>query len=164
MNTSTPTRSHTRIDSPLGPLTLVATDGVLSGLYFAEHRHAPDPSLFGVADPMSFRLVIAELQRYFAGELTEFTVAMAPAGTPFQRQVWAQLRRIGYGDRISYAELADRVGNPAAVRAVAAANGRNPISIIVPCHRVVGSDGSLTGYAGGLTGKQFLLDLESAAR
>lgn len=164
MNTSTPTRSHTRIDSPLGPLTLVATDGVLSGLYFAEHRHTPDPSLFGVADPGSFRLVIAELQGYFAGELTEFTVAVAPAGTPFQRQVWEQLRRIGYGDRISYAELADRVGNPAAVRAVAAANGRNPISIIVPCHRVVGSDGSLTGYAGGLTGKQFLLDLESAAR
>lgn len=155
------TTTHTRFDSPIGPLTLVAHAGVLSGLYFPDHRHGPSPTTFGVADSRPFAAVVDELTAYFAGELTEFTVPIAPVGSSFQQQVWTLLRRIGYGERISYAELARRIGNPAAIRAVAAANGRNPISIVVPCHRVVGSDGSLTGYAGGLDSKRFLLELEA---
>jgi len=102
----------------------------------------------------------AEVGAYFAGELREFRVPIAPQGTPFQREVWRGLREIPYGVTASYAELADRLGRPKAVRAIAQANGRNPVAIIVPCHRVIGSDGSLTGYGGGLWRKKRLLELE----
>ena len=105
--------------------------------------------------------MIEALQRYFAGELFEFQLPLAPEGTPFQQRVWQELRRIPYGETISYLELAKRVGDPKSVRAVGRANGANPIAVVVPCHRVIGADGSLTGYAGGLEKKRALLALEA---
>ena len=103
---------------------------------------------------------IAEVDEYFALERTEFTVPLAPEGTPFQHEVWKALRAIPFGETRSYLDVANAIGKPKAVRAVGAANGRNPLGIIVPCHRVIGADGSLTGYAGGMERKKFLLDLE----
>jgi methylated-DNA-[protein]-cysteine S-methyltransferase len=153
-------RTHTVVDSPVGPLTLVASDGVLAGLFMDEQRHRPPEEIFGVPDPTGFEAAAAELEAYFAGELTEFTVPTTLSGTPFQRSVWAALRQIPHGETVSYGQLADRIGKPMAVRAVGHANGRNPISIIVPCHRVVGADGGLTGYGGGVERKRFLLDFE----
>lgn len=153
---------HTVTDSPYGPLTLVATDGVLSGLYMAEQRHRPLEETFGVPDPRPFTETLGQLAAYFDGELTEFDLPLRLNGTPFQRGVWAQLQRIPYGETRSYGELADALGKPAASRAVGLANGKNPISIIVPCHRVIGSTGSLIGYGGGLDRKQRLLAFEGA--
>jgi methylated-DNA-[protein]-cysteine S-methyltransferase len=153
-------KQHTVIDSPYGPLTLVATDGVLSGLYMTDQRHRPPEETFGEPDDMPFGEAIEELRAYFAGELKEFSVRLRLDGTPFQRSVWEQLRKIPYGETRSYGELADALGNPKASRAVGLANGKNPLGIIVPCHRVVGADGSLTGYGGGLERKQRLLDFE----
>lgn len=153
-------RTHKVVDSPVGPLTLVAADGLLAGLFMDEQRHRPPEEIFGVPDPSGLEAVAAELEAYFAGELTEFTAPLATEGTPFQRTVWAALRQIPYGETVSYGQLADDIGRPRAVRAVGLANGRNPISIIVPCHRVVGADGSLTGYGGGIERKRFLLDFE----
>ncbi|GHH36039.1 methylated-DNA--[protein]-cysteine S-methyltransferase [Streptomyces candidus] len=152
---------HTVVDSPYGPLTLVATDGVLSGLYMADQRHRPAEESFGVPDPEPFPEVIEQLDAYFAGELREFTVPVRLHGTPFQRGVWEQLQRIPYGETRSYGQLADRLGKSGASRAVGLANGKNPVGIIVPCHRVIGSTGSLTGYGGGLDRKQRLLAFES---
>ena len=103
-----------------------------------------------------------QLEEYFAGERRAFDLPVAPAGTPFQQRVWEELQRIGYGETITYAELAARIGRPTAIRAAGAANGANPVSIIIPCHRVIGSDGSLTGYGGGLEAKRLLLELERA--
>lgn len=154
---------HTVVESPVGPLTLVRTPDGLSGLYMHEQRHLPDRQRFGPRADDGFGEVTAQLAEYFAGDRTAFTVTLAPAGTAFQQRVWAALRTIPYGDTWTYLQLAEHLGNPAAIRAVAAANGRNPVGIIVPCHRVIGSDGSLTGYAGGLDRKRFLLDLEGAA-
>ncbi|MGA6222342.1 methylated-DNA--[protein]-cysteine S-methyltransferase [Streptomyces umbrinus] len=153
-------KQHTVIDSPYGPLTLVATDGVLSGLYMTDQRHRPPEETFGDPDDTPFTETIDELRAYFAGELKEFTVQLHLDGTPFQRSVWAQLRKIPYGETRSYGELADALGNPNASRAVGLANGKNPLGIIVPCHRVVGANGSLTGYGGGLERKRQLLDFE----
>ncbi len=155
-------RSHTVVDSPCGPLTLVAEGGALCGLYMTEQRHLPDFSTFGDPDPDAeiFMRAAAELKEYFAGQRREFTVPIAFRGTPFQQTVWTALRGIPYGETISYGELADRLGNPTASRAVGLANGKNPVSIIVPCHRVVGASGSLTGYGGGLERKRYLLDFE----
>ncbi|WP_323379318.1 methylated-DNA--[protein]-cysteine S-methyltransferase [Streptomyces durbertensis] len=153
-------RTHTVVDSPIGPLTLVATEGVLSAVYMSEHRHRPPVETFGRPDAAAFERVTAELAEYFAGERTEFSVPVRAAGTEFQRTVWAELRKIPYGRTITYGELAARIGRPSAARAVGAANGRNPVSVIVPCHRVVGGGGSLTGYAGGLARKERLLALE----
>ncbi|MCP2333891.1 methylated-DNA--[protein]-cysteine S-methyltransferase [Actinoalloteichus caeruleus] len=153
-------RTHTVVDSPIGALTLVATDGVLAGVYMEEHRHRPDGDTFGTRDETGFDLVAQQLAEYFAGRRTDFDLPLAPHGTPFQQQVWAQLRAIPYGETVSYGELAARMGRPSASRAVGLANGRNPISVIVPCHRVVGSAGGLTGYAGGVERKRTLLDLE----
>ncbi|NMM89355.1 cysteine methyltransferase [Rhodococcus sp. SRB_17] len=155
------TRTHTVTESPIGPLTLVASANGLCGLYMAEHRHKPDESTFGDSAPANFGEVEAQLAEYFSGERTEFTVPLDPSGTEFQHRVWAALRTIPYGQTWTYLDLAQTLGNPLAVRAVAAANGKNPISIIVPCHRVVGSDGSLTGFAGGLDRKRYLLERES---
>jgi len=154
-------KQHTVTDSPYGLLTLVAEDGVLCGLYMTEQRHRPAAETFGARDDSLFAAVEEELQAYFSGELKEFTVELHLHGTPFQRTVWEQLRKIPYGETRTYGELAQALGNPSASRAVGLANGKNPIGIIVPCHRVVGADGSLTGYGGGLARKQRLLDFES---
>ncbi|MGW5638797.1 methylated-DNA--[protein]-cysteine S-methyltransferase [Streptomyces sp. NPDC003832] len=156
-------RRHSVTDSPYGPLTLVADDGVLCGLYMTEQRHRPAEETFGARDDTLFADAEEQLEGYFAGELTEFTLELRLHGTPFQRTVWDQLRRIPYGETRSYGQLADALGKPAASRAVGLANGKNPIGIIVPCHRVVGADGGLTGYGGGLDRKRRLLDLERAA-
>ena len=156
-------KRHTVIDSPYGPLTLVATDGTLSGLYMTDQRHRPAQETFGVRDDRPFGAAVDQLEAYFKGELKEFTVELHLDGTPFQRSVWQQLVRIPYGETRTYGELADALGNPGASRAVGLANGKNPIGIVVPCHRVVGSDGSLTGYGGGLERKQRLLDFERGA-
>ncbi|MFC8519178.1 methylated-DNA--[protein]-cysteine S-methyltransferase [Streptomyces sp. NPDC057257] len=155
-------KQHTVIDSPYGPLTLVAEDGLLCGLYMTEQRHRPPEETFGGRDESLFAEAEEQLEAYFKGELTEFTLQLSLNGTPFQRTVWDQLRRIPYGETRTYGQLADALGKPAASRAVGLANGRNPIGIIVPCHRVVGANGSLTGYGGGLARKQQLLDFESA--
>jgi methylated-DNA-[protein]-cysteine S-methyltransferase len=146
-------------------LTLVAEGGALCGLYMVDQRHRPHELTFGAPDPGAavFDRAEAELKEYWAGQRREFEVPLAFAGTPFQQLVWAELRKIPYGTTISYGQLADRLGNPAASRAVGLANGKNPIGIIVPCHRVVGSNGSLTGYGGGLERKRYLLDFEQGA-
>ncbi|GAA2618507.1 methylated-DNA--[protein]-cysteine S-methyltransferase [Actinomadura fulvescens] len=170
MTTKTHTghRTHAVLESPYGPLTMVATDGVLSGLYMNLQRHRPAEELFGDREPdhrtPPFGPVVEQLEAYFAGELTEFDLPLALRGTPFQRTVWQALQEIPYGETISYGQLAQRIGKPSASRAVGLANGKNPISIIVPCHRVVGSAGSLTGYGGGLERKRRLLDFERDVR
>ncbi|AZP23614.1 methylated-DNA--[protein]-cysteine S-methyltransferase [Streptomyces aquilus] len=156
-------KQHTVLDSPYGPLTLVATDGILSNLYMTDQRHRPAQETFGVRDDRPFGEAIDQLEAYFASELKEFTLELHLHGTPFQRSVWEQLLRIPYGETRSYGDLAAALGNPGASRAVGLANGKNPVSIIVPCHRVVGSNGSLTGYGGGLERKQRLLDFERGA-
>ncbi|WP_406471934.1 methylated-DNA--[protein]-cysteine S-methyltransferase [Streptomyces sp. NBC_01615] len=156
-------KQHTVIDSPYGPLTLVADDGVLCGLYMVGQRHRPQEENFGERDDTLFDEAEAQLKAYFAGELKEFTLELRMAGTPFQRSVWDQLRQIPYGETRTYGELAEALGNVGASRAVGLANGKNPVGIIVPCHRVVGANGSLTGYGGGLDRKKRLLDFESGA-
>jgi methylated-DNA-[protein]-cysteine S-methyltransferase len=155
--------SHTIIESPLGELTLVATDGMLSGLYFSAHRRLPNAATFGPRVHTGFEPVVDQLGEYFAGQRTQFDVPLSPRGSPFQLQVWNLLRTIPYGETRSYGHLARALGNPALAREVGGANARNPLSIIVPCHRVVGADGQLVGYAGGLERKQYLLDLEANA-
>ncbi|MET8782797.1 MULTISPECIES: methylated-DNA--[protein]-cysteine S-methyltransferase [unclassified Streptomyces] len=156
-------KQHSVIDSPYGPLTLVADDGVLCGLYMDGQRHRPPEETFGERDDTPFGEATAQLRAYFAGESKDFTLEMRLQGTPFQRSVWEQLRKIPYGETRSYGELADALGNPGASRAVGLANGKNPIGIIVPCHRVVGANGDLTGYGGGLARKRRLLDFERGA-
>ncbi|MEV0783767.1 methylated-DNA--[protein]-cysteine S-methyltransferase [Streptomyces sp. NPDC050423] len=157
-------RRHTVTDSPYGPLTLVATDGVLAGLYMTAQRHRPPEETFGEPDHGPFDETIRQLDAYFAGELREFDLPLHLDGTPFQRTVWAELQRIPYGETRSYGELADILGKPGASRAVGLANGKNPVGIIVPCHRVIGASGSLTGYGGGLDRKQRLLAFENGTR
>jgi methylated-DNA-[protein]-cysteine S-methyltransferase len=156
-------RAHTIIDSPVGPLTLVAAGGSLVGLYMQVTRHQPGPGQLGEAaqpGPEPLAAAAGQLAGYFAGELTGFDLPLAMDGTGFQRRVWAALQQIPYGETVSYGQLADEIGAPGASRAVGLANGRNPIGIVVPCHRVIGADGSLTGYGGGMDRKRFLLDLE----
>ncbi|MFD0318258.1 methylated-DNA--[protein]-cysteine S-methyltransferase [Streptomyces flavalbus] len=154
------TKQHTVIDSPYGPLTLVADDGTLSGLYMTDQRHRPAEETFGPRSTAPFAEAEEQLEAYFAGDLKEFTVELRLNGTPFQRTVWAALRTIPYGETRTYGELAADLGNPHASRAVGLANGRNPVGIIVPCHRVIGASGDLTGYGGGLDRKRRLLDFE----
>ncbi|MEU3096700.1 methylated-DNA--[protein]-cysteine S-methyltransferase [Streptomyces sp. NPDC006967] len=156
-------RQHTVIDSPYGPLTLVADDGVLCGLYMTGQRHRPPEESFGAPDDTPFAGAKEQLTAYFAGELKEFSLQLRLHGTPFQRRVWEQLTHVPYGETRTYGQLADALGNPKASRAVGLANGRNPVGIIVPCHRVIGAGGGLTGYGGGLERKQRLLDLERGA-
>lgn len=158
--TLTADRVHTTVVSPIGPLTLVARGGVLSGLYMDAQRHLPDDATFGRRDDGPFGEVEQQLAEYFAGERTAFDLPLHLEGTDFQRRVWAALRDIPYGETWSYGQLAAHIGSPGASRAVGLANGRNPVAIVVPCHRVVGADGKLTGYGGGLERKQLLLDLE----
>ena len=153
---------HTTIDSPLGDLLLVGDGAALIGVYIQDGERpaaargtAKSDALLGEAR--------RQLDEYFAGERVEFDLPLAPSGTEFQRRVWRALEEIPYGDTISYGELARRIGRPTASRAVGMANGHNPISIVVPCHRVIGAAGALTGYAGGVERKRFLLDLERRA-
>jgi methylated-DNA-[protein]-cysteine S-methyltransferase len=157
---STTVAVHTVIDSPVGEITLVARDGVLAGLYMPEHRHRPPLATFGERDAAPFDEVVAQLEEYFAGKRTDFDLPLSMAGTPFQRTVWEALKAIPHGETVSYGELAATIGRPTASRAVGLANGKNPISIIVPCHRVVGSTGNLTGYGGGIERKRMLLGFE----
>ncbi|GGV05649.1 methylated-DNA--protein-cysteine methyltransferase [Streptomyces litmocidini] len=156
-----PAVRHTVVDSPYEPLTLVAVDGVLSRVHMTGQRHRPPEETFGEPDPRPFGEAIRQLDAYFAGELTEFELPLKLIGTPFQLRVWEQLLRIPYGETRTYGELAEELGSPGASRAVGLANGKNPVSIIVPCHRVVGAGGGLTGYGGGLDRKQRLLAFES---
>jgi len=151
------------IDSPVDPL-LLAADG--QGLRLIEF-HTPRHPMARIADWREgdnaiLQAVRTQLEEYFAGTRTAFELPLAPDGTTFQKEVWHVLADIPYGQTISYAQLAQRVGKPTAMRAVGAANGRNPLPIVLPCHRVIGADGSLTGFGGGLPTKQFLLELEGA--
>ena len=148
------------VASPIGELTLAGAGSTLTHLVMAGQSHEPDRSDWEPADPDAFADVVAQLDAYFAGTLTEFDVDMQSEGTAFQRRVWAALQTIPYGETRSYGQIAEQIGSPAASRAVGLANGRNPISIIVPCHRVIGSSGGLTGYGGGIERKRMLLELE----
>ena len=158
------THVRTTIDSPVGELTLIASDAGLRAVLWQDDRvtRVPLPSDI-VDDPGHpvLRTAAKQLGEYFAGTRKDFDLPLAPEGTPFQQKSWEALRAIPYGETISYGEQARRLGSPSAVRAVGAANGRNPISIIVPCHRVIGSNGSLTGFAAGLEAKAWLLRHES---
>jgi methylated-DNA-[protein]-cysteine S-methyltransferase len=154
---------HTTVDSPIGELLLVGDGEALTGLYMQEGRtrFAVRSSWRRADEP--FAEAREQLGEYFAGERTGFELPLRMAGTEFERSVWGELERIPYGQTTSYGEIARRLGRPDRARAVGAANGRNPISIVVPCHRVIGADGSLTGYGGGLERKRFLLELEGGA-
>ena len=152
------------IDTPLGPLTALACDAGLMGLWFDRQRHSPGALDAPVDDAQRWiAQAREELALYFAGKLRAFGVRLAPRGTEFQEAVWRRLCAIQCGDTISYGGIARELGSPQASRAVGAAVGRNPISVIVPCHRVLGESGTLTGYAGGLHRKQALLDIEGVA-
>jgi methylated-DNA-[protein]-cysteine S-methyltransferase len=151
---------YTRVPTPCGPLLLVINE---QGLCHVDFCHSPHPVQVEenwLPDEAALAPYAEQFSAYFAGRLQAFELPLAARGTEFQQQVWQALGRIPYGQTRSYADIADTIGNPKAVRAVGAANGRNPLAIIVPCHRVIGRNGSLTGYAGGLAIKQFLLALE----
>jgi methylated-DNA-[protein]-cysteine S-methyltransferase len=152
---------YTNFSSPVGPLTLWGTDTALAGLWLPGGKHTPPLPAGAREEKSPFRAVLAQLDEYFAGERTAFDLPLAAEGTDFQRRVWAELRRIPFGHTMSYGSLATRIGHPKSARAVGMANGRNPISIIVPCHRVIGQDGSLIGYGGGLDAKRWLLEHEA---
>ena len=152
---------YSTLDSPLGDLLLAGDDGALRYLWMVEGRHKVSSRRDWVRDDDAFAATRRELEEYFAGDRTTFDVELELGGTPFQQRVWNALREIPYGETVSYGELANRIEAPRAVRAVGLANGQNPIGIIVPCHRVIGADGSLTGYGGGLENKRRLLDLEA---
>ena len=152
---------YTRFLSPVGPLLLAGDKFALKLVSFAGGSRATSVDPTWTEDRRAFSRVIRQLESYFRGERTEFDLSLSFAGTDFQKSVWKGLQSIPYGETISYKELAGRIGNPKAVRAVGAANGANPIPIIVPCHRVIGNDGSLTGFGGGLPLKKKLLQLES---
>lgn len=153
----TKTTIFTLVQSPVGPLTLVGEGDALVGLYF---QNAPRPTEWA-RDDRGLRDAAKQLDEYFAGKRTRFDLPLAPRGTPFRRAVWDQLLRIPYGETATYGEIARAVGKPAASRAVGGANHHNPISIIIPCHRVIGADGSMTGYGGEIHRKRLLLDLEA---
>jgi len=156
------TTVYTTMESPVGELLLTGDGAALTGLFMEVQRHGPESRegwSRGDEDPV-LREAVKQLREYFTGERREFMVPLKATGTAFQQTVWTELCEIPYGNTISYGELAKRIGNAAASRAVGMANGRNPISIIVPCHRVIGSSGSLTGYGGGLERKRELLALE----
>jgi methylated-DNA-[protein]-cysteine S-methyltransferase len=146
----------TQFSSTVGPLTLEGDDSALTRVGFGEPRAAQ-------GDAAAVAAAAIQLEQYFAGERTDFDLDLELGGTPFERRVWEEVRAIPYGQTATYAEIARRIGRPGACRAVGRANGRNPVAVIVPCHRVVGSDGSLTGYAGGIEMKRALLDLEQGA-
>jgi methylated-DNA-[protein]-cysteine S-methyltransferase len=155
--------TFTSIDSPVGPLLLAASDDGLHAIEFSRSRHpVPRGGDWREGDHRLLREARRQLAEYFAGRRRSFDLPLAPEGTGFQREVWHALATIPYGETVSYAQLAARIGRPKAMRAVGAANGRNPLPIVLPCHRVIGADGSLTGFGGGLDTKRFLLELEGA--
>lgn len=160
-------RRHAHLATSLGDLLVVADDGGLTGIYFPGHWHPPSDDAIGVlVDPSSDALFVRldrELGEYLDGRRTGFDVPTAAEGDTFEETVWAMLREIPYGETTTYGELAERLGDRNLARRVGYAVGHNPLSILVPCHRVVGADGSLTGYAGGLERKRFLLELEGAS-
>ena len=155
---------YTTMESPVGTLRLVAEELGLRMVWFVRGRKEEKPDAEWKEDAAFFADVMRQLNAYFAGELREFEIPLLMLGTEFQKRVWKTLQTIPYGETMSYGELAKKIGDPKAVRAVGAANGQNPIPIIVPCHRVIGSDGSLTGFGGGLENKKKLLELESRQR
>ena len=152
---------YSRMKSPIGDLTLTSDGEALTGLYMREQKYRPQQAREWQRDDDALAQVRAQLQAYFGGELREFNLRLAAEGSQFQKRVWQALCDIPYGETISYGELARRIGRPGGARAVGLANGRNPIAIVVPCHRVIGAGGSLTGYGGGLERKRWLLAHES---
>lgn len=151
------------INSPTGYLTLTADENALTGLFWGKYYLSAEQKLKLVEknDHAIFENVETQLKEYFEGQRKHFDIPLAPQGTEFQKKVWQQLLKIPYGQYITYGEQANRLGNSKASRAVGAANGKNPIGILIPCHRVVASSGNLTGFAGGIENKKYLLDLES---
>ncbi|MGI8458620.1 MAG: methylated-DNA--[protein]-cysteine S-methyltransferase [Propionibacteriaceae bacterium] len=160
-SSSTRTRRYTALDSPLGPLTAVADGAALVGLYFPGHLRRPAADTFGERTDDGFDAVRDQLHTYFAGERTTFDLVLAPVGDTFRQRVWALLGQIPYGETRSYRQLAVALGNPNLAQAVGSANALNPLSIIIPCHRVLAANGDLTGFAGGVERKRWLLDLEA---
>ena len=152
--------SYAFLDSPIGRLLLAGDANGLQQILFSTDGRPASPDPEWIEDRSALAEASLQLKAYFAGELENFDLSLSPQGTPFQRRVWIELQKIPYGKTISYGELARRIGNPKASRAVGLANGSNPISIVIPCHRVIGSDGKLTGYGGGLPIKEKLLALE----
>jgi len=158
------TTAYSTFASPIGELTLTSDGKSVTGLYMQNQKHGATRTREWQRDDAALNEPRAQLEAYFAGELREFALPLAARGTPFQQRVWLALCAIPYGETISYGELARRIGQPAASRAVGLANGRNPIAIVVPCHRVIGAHGSLTGYGGGLARKRWLLAHERKNR
>ena len=152
----------TYVDSPIGRLSLYSDGQALTGLYMGAHEPDADAVPGGALAPL--RAAARQLGEYFAGKRREFDLPVALHGTPFQSRVWAQLQKIPFGETWSYGQLAKRIRQPGAARAVGHANNRNPVSIVIPCHRVIGADGSLTGYGGGIERKQWLLEHERGMR
>jgi methylated-DNA-[protein]-cysteine S-methyltransferase len=150
---------YTLVESPIGELTIVGADGHVTGLYFPDHWGRPAYEK-GTRDDAAFAVVAGELEEYFAGRRTVFDVPVRATGDAFERAVWAEIALVPHGSTTTYGEIAAALGDPSRAREVGAAVGRNPLSVLVPCHRVVGKGGKLTGYAGGLRRKRFLLDLE----
>ncbi|MFZ0549011.1 MAG: methylated-DNA--[protein]-cysteine S-methyltransferase [Candidatus Promineifilaceae bacterium] len=161
MNSKT---AYTLYPSPLGDILLARSEAGLTHIVFQEGTHPLTPESDWLYDSAAFEDATAQLKAYFAGDLQAFDLPLAPEGTAFQQTVWEALKSIPYGETISYGELAQEIGRPNAPRAVGAANGRNPLPIVIPCHRVIGQDGSLTGYGGGLHIKKALLSLEKNGR
>jgi methylated-DNA-[protein]-cysteine S-methyltransferase len=155
--------THTVMDSPLGELTLAGRDGALAGVYFAGQRNRPRPERLGRLEPGGLAEPVRQLGEYFTGERTAFELELDLHGDAFDRQVWALVAAIPYGQTRSYGQLARELGDPGLAQQVGVANARNRLCIVVPCHRVVGADGRLTGYAGGLARKRALLELEAPA-
>lgn len=153
---------YSQYSSPAGKIILTQENKHLTGLWFEGEKHSASIDPSWKRDEAAFKSIQQQLDAYFAGKLQRFDVSCKVSGTPFQERVWKALSKIPYGQTWSYSEIAASIGNPKAVRAVGTANGRNPISIIVPCHRVIGADGTLTGYGGGLKAKAWLLKLEKA--
>ena len=156
--------SYGIVDSPVGPLQLAGGDGVLMRLDFGAGRHPARPAASWIRDDAAFADAAAQLKDYFAGRLKRFDLALEAIGSHYQMETWAALREIPYGETVSYGEIARRIGDPGGARAVGMANNANPIAIVVPCHRVIGASGTLTGYAGGIERKRWLLDHESGAQ
>jgi methylated-DNA-[protein]-cysteine S-methyltransferase len=152
--------SYAYLPCPLGKLLVTSEDELLTGIYFPCHQTRITPSPYWELDPTRFDDLRVQLDAYFAGERREFDLPFRISGTPFEMRVWKSLLTIPYGTTVSYGEIARRIGQPKASRAVGMANGRNPIPILVPCHRVIGSNGSLVGYGGGLETKKYLLEIE----
>lgn len=152
---------YTHMDGPLGPMLLERTERGISRIEFVHADHAPTPSREATETTAGFEPVVSQLHDYFAGTRTTFDLPLAPEGTAFQQTVWEALTTIPYGETWTYGQLAEAIGRPTAARAVGSANGANPLPIVVPCHRVIGSSGTLTGYRGGVRFKQALLDLEN---